>query len=348
LGAFVGHSRAGDERERGSSGGLATRVLKALLEKQMVSGVVTVVPTTDPTRLFEPAVLHTAAEVDEAVGSKYYPVEFSEVLQQLRDAGGRYAIVGLPCALRAIALARDRHPWVAERVPYLLGLVCGRGTSKRYTGVLGHIAGLGLKPLCDVKYRSKESTTHASQFTFVARAADGTAGTPIRFTDGWANRLWGRKLLVPDACFACTDLFAVSADMTFMDAWLPEYASDPRGTSIVVVRDPGLARLLEEERQAGHVQLTPVTEADVLRSQGAPLQARRQIADGLGLGPGAGRWGTAKARAKTHWDRGRSRLSKWLLRGRGARQTAGLWLLMAYLRLLRIGGALRSRIRGEL
>jgi coenzyme F420-reducing hydrogenase beta subunit len=347
LGTYVGYSTAEQERELGSSGGLATRLLKALLQERMVEAVVGVLPTGDPLRLFEPALLRTPEEADQARGSKYYPVEFSRVLRTLEGLGTRVALVGLPCAIRGFALARQQSAEVAKRIPYLLGLVCGRGTTKHYTTALGYLAGLGRRPLQEAQYRSKVGTTSASQFAFVARTIDGREGGPVRFSDGWANRVWGRKLLMPDACFVCTDLFAAQADVTLMDAWLPQHTGDPRGTSIAVVRNAELDDLLTQEMAAGRVSLAPVAEADVLRSQEAPLAVRRRNADALGLGRAPVRsWVTTVARAQTWWERQRSRLSKWLLRGRGARQAFGLWSLGLYLRHLRVLGTLRSHLRG--
>jgi len=274
---YVGYSTVSGERERGSSGALLTRLAKALIETKMVDGVIAPVRSSRQGRLFEPAVLRTPEEVTEAAGSKYYPVEFSRVLRELRDTEGRYALVGLPCAVSAVARARDTQPWVAEKIKYLLGLVCGQNVTAQYTDMLARASGVRRFPLRSAQYRLKRPGALPGNFAFVAAGADGSTGRAIGFVDSIASTIWSNQLLTPDACFLCPDLFAVHADASFMDAWLPPFNQDPAGTSIVVVRSDDLLDLIRDERAARRVQLSPIAEEDVLRSQSAALRRRRRV-----------------------------------------------------------------------
>ena len=346
VAVYVGYSTMPGERERGSSGGLATRLLKALLETGLVDGAIAPVPTGQPDRVFEAAVLRTTEEIDRAAGSKYYPIEFSQVLDELKTAEGRYALIGLPCAITALTRARSHDQWVAQRVPYLFGLTCGRGVSTQYTSLLAHISGLRGAPLADVNYRSKEGTVVANDFAFIAQAQDGATGRPLHFTDGWVNQVWGHGLLTPEACYSCTDLFAVHADVSFMDAWLPECFSDPKGTSIIVVRSAEMASLVEDELTEGRLAISPISEAKVLSSQAGALRRRRQISQLIGQAPfklcilSAPRllW----HRLSLWHQRRRARLCKWLLRGDGLRRAIGLRVLTGYIPLLRALGSVRA------
>lgn len=71
-------------------------------------------------------------------------------------------------------------------------------------------------------------------------------------------------------CFFCDDVFAECADVVFMDAWLPEYIDDPKGTSIIIVRNPEIAELIP-----GDANLEEIDIERVIYSQRAALRRKR-------------------------------------------------------------------------
>jgi coenzyme F420-reducing hydrogenase beta subunit len=320
---------------------MATRLLKSLLEKGLVEGVVAVAPTGRPGRLFAPALLRRPEEVEAAAGSKYYPVEFSGVLRELRSAPGRYALVGLPCVIAALRRAQRELPWVAARLRYLVGLVCGQGVSAHYTTALGYLSGLrGAGPVA-VNYRSKENTRLASDFDFIASGGDERQGRALPWTAG-PERIWREQLLALPGCFWCADPFAAEADISLMDAWLPAYAADPRGASLLVVRSAELDSLLEEERARGRAALSPLEEAEVLRAQAGALARRRRL-----LSVGRARGGKRLLlRLLLGRRRGRAYLWRRALGMRGVGKRLGLGAFSLYLAFLRGSEAMGRRLSG--
>lgn len=69
--------------------------------------------------------------VAEGAKSRYYPIELSRVLQEIRSTPGRYAVVGAPCFIKAVHLARANDAVLGERIAYTLGLFCGHMKSAR-------------------------------------------------------------------------------------------------------------------------------------------------------------------------------------------------------------------------
>ena len=61
-----------------------------------------------------------------------------------------------------------------------------------------------------------------------------------------------------------------------MDAWLKPYINDPRGTSILIVRNSELNRVLQEEMGAGHILLNTINEEDVINSQKGALDFKKE------------------------------------------------------------------------
>src|SRR4051794_12719872 len=93
--AYVGHASE-IFRNDGSSGGLTTFLLTDLLRKKMIDAVAHVGPADfgETGRFFTYRISRTAKEIAAGAKSRYYPIEMSTVLNEIRRARGRYAVVG--------------------------------------------------------------------------------------------------------------------------------------------------------------------------------------------------------------------------------------------------------------
>jgi coenzyme F420 hydrogenase subunit beta len=227
-------------------------------------------PTGDPERLFAFQVFDTAEEVRTGAGSAYYPVEMSGVIRQVLEVPGRYAITGLPCFLKAIRLAQQRNKKLRERVVVTVGLVCGQLKSRHFTEYIADLAGVRGE-VTGVRYRGKSPDQPAINYHYMFTAADGEEQR-IFWNEG-INEAWTNRWFTPRACSYCDDVFAECADVTCMDAWLPEYSRDSRGTSLVLVRSPAVREVLE--RGQG-VRLDPIPVERVVQSQAGVVVVKRQ------------------------------------------------------------------------
>jgi coenzyme F420 hydrogenase subunit beta len=264
---YVGYSMMGDERKCASSGGLTTRILKTLLERKIVDGAIVVGPTNKEDRLFEPLIAQSPQEIESAMRSKYYPIEFSSVLKTLKKASGKYAIVTLPCAAKAIRLLQGKTPFFKEKIKYVFSLACGHNKNKNYTSMLLWLAGANEDDISTVSFRNKDNTGKATNYSFVGTRKDGSLTRQLKFRESLVKELWSQYYFSIPACFHCNDLFGAYADATFMDAWLAPYINDPLGTSIVVVRNNDLMRVIQEEKKDNNIKVEEINESDVIRSQ---------------------------------------------------------------------------------
>lgn len=224
LATYVGY--ADEHRPTSASGGVATWLLEKLLAEGIVDHAVCVAPTGDPERLFNFAVFDTPGSVRAGAGSAYYPVEMSEVIRHILETPGRYAVTGLPCFIKAIRLAQQKNPKLRERVVVTVGLVCGQLKSRHFTEYIASLAGLSGKAAW-VRYRGKGQDQPATNYHYAFTSETG-AVRKIFWNDGIAEA-WTNRWFTPRACNYCDDVFAECADVTCMDAWLPEYSQDHRG-----------------------------------------------------------------------------------------------------------------------
>lgn len=268
LASYVGYSER--HRPTSASGGMATWLLETLLDEGIVDHAICVTPTGNPDKLFAFRVFDTPEDVRTGAGSAYYPVEMSAVIRQVLAVPGRYAVTGLPCFLKAIRLAQQRNKKLRERIVVTVGLTCGQLKSRHFTDYVATLAGV-LGEVTGVRYRGKSPDRPANNFYFSFTTADGDERRIFRnegISEAWTNR-W----FTPRACNYCDDIFAECADVTCMDAWLPGFLRDSRGTSLLLVRSPAVQELVERGRG---ICLEPILVEQVVQSQAGVVTVKRQ------------------------------------------------------------------------
>lgn len=273
---YVGHAAEAPYRDLGSSGGMVTWVAAQLLRSGAVDGVLHVIPV-DPAedgRLFRYTVSRTAEALLAGAKSRYYPIDLAEVLRTVRDRPGRYAVVGIPCFIKAVNLLRRQDPVIAERITHTLGLFCGHMKSARFVDSFAWQLGTPRKEVRAVDYRRKDPARPANWYTAYLSLRDGGA----RSQDWWhlVDGDWGAGYFMNPACAMCDDVVAETADIAFGDAWVEPYASDGRGTNVVIVRSAAMARLVADGIAAGTLALDAVDARFVADTQAAGFRHRRE------------------------------------------------------------------------
>jgi len=264
---------SGEHRERSSSGGMATWLLEELLSRGIVDHAVCVAPTGDPKQLFAFTICDSPEMVRTGAGSAYYPVELSAVIGRILEVPGRYAITGLPCFIKAVRLAQLRNRRLRERIVVCVGLTCGQLKSRHFTDYIAALAGVQGE-LVTVRYRGKSPDRPAHDYHYLFRDREGHEAR-VFSSEGIAEA-WVNRWFTPNACNYCDDIFAECADVTCMDAWLPEYFRDYRGTNLVMVRSPIITDLIAGGVAKGEIQADPVPVQDLIRSQAGVVDLKRR------------------------------------------------------------------------
>jgi len=279
LDAYAGYSQVDGHRENGASGGLATWFLETLLTRGMVDKVICVTPNQgNPQKLFQFAVLDSVEAVRNASRSCYYPVEMSEVIREVLIQEGRYVITGLPCFLKGLRLAMRKDARLRRRIVALVGLVCGQTKSRSFAEYLCAACGGDLDNLLEVQFRLKDSARVANDFAFefTWKSKEQIVSRKMYWTEG-IQGIWTHDYFKPNACNFCDDVFAETADVVFMDAWLPQYSQDYRGHSLVINRREAFKTLWDEGLASGEINLEPIAVASVIRSQAGQLHHKREL-----------------------------------------------------------------------
>jgi coenzyme F420-reducing hydrogenase beta subunit len=279
ISCYSGYSTKKSQRQNGSSGGMLTWLLTTLLEEKKIDGAIVVVQSSDPKeRLFEFKILDTVEQIESASGSKYYPVEISDVMQFVRKdrSDKRYALIGLPCLITGITHAKKINKRLNEKIAYTFSLTCGQLPNRFYTEALASYSGIDSNDLSYVNYRSKSGTKNARDYVFYAEDFSGNHGRELFWsTKPWF--LWKNSFFIHGACKICDDVFGRNADAVFMDAWLDRYSDDPSGHSMIVVKHPEIQTLLSASVARNNIVLIPEPIEEILQSQKGVITKKTEL-----------------------------------------------------------------------
>ncbi|WP_321369264.1 Coenzyme F420 hydrogenase/dehydrogenase, beta subunit C-terminal domain [uncultured Draconibacterium sp.] len=278
---FAGYTFNQKLRENGSSGGMVSWILLEL-HKQGIIDYVAHVQKSDISdknnRLFQYKISSTQEEIKNGAKSRYYPVELSEVIKHIKEKEGKYAIVGLPCFIKAVRLLMIQDQILAQRIKFCIGLVCGHLKSANFANMWSWQVGIHPENLHSIDFRTKLENYGADQYGITAIGAIDSklverTSPPLKNLFG-GN--WGWGLFKYNACDYCDDVVAETADITIGDAWLPRYVKDSQGTNIIIVRNKKLLSVLELGQETNHIKLDSISKDEIIESQSSGFFHRRE------------------------------------------------------------------------
>jgi coenzyme F420 hydrogenase subunit beta len=299
IATYAGWVTESDFRVRGSSGGLGSWVVVELLRRGLVDRVVHVASQPGKeagTPLFNFTISSKPEEVRAGAKSRYYPVEMSGVIRRMLEEPGSYAVVGIPCFIKAIRLACRESAILRERVKFTVAVVCGHLKSTAFAELFAWQCGIEPSELRTIDFRTKQPGRPALDYAVTVKGErDGQQFTVTRPTAELFGSNWGHGFFKYKACDFCDDVVGETADISVGDAWLPEYVNDSGGTNVVVVRSRQLHAILDEAAKTGRLHLDAIPAGKVVESQAGGFRHRRDgLAYRLQVEDQAGRWRPAK------------------------------------------------------
>lgn len=269
-GLYAGHVAEGSFRENGSSGGVTSWILSELLHKGMVDGVIHAheVDVEKEGVLFKYAVSRNESDVVLNAKTRYYPLELSAVLDEVKDTPGRYVVVGIPEFITELRLLCEVDSVFRERIVYTIGLVCGHQKTAKYVEALAWEHGIEPGDLRSVNFRVKQPKSTA--YDYLQEFTGFRDGKLIKivkrhdelFADHWPMGFFKSKF----SDFT-DNAFNELADLVLGDAWLDEYNSDGMGNNIVIVRNHEIAKLIKDGLARSALCLDEIDAETVKRSQ---------------------------------------------------------------------------------
>ena len=273
--AWAGHVKSGQFRRHGSSGGMVSWLAAELLGKNYIDALIHVKESPESDFLFEYAASFNVNEITAGAKSRYYPVKLDDVVRLIQSKNDkRYAVIGLPCMIKAMRLMMRKDEQLRHSVKYLIGIVCGHLKTTGFAEALAWQQGITPDKVETVDFRRKLKFRSASAYGFSATSTDGhEIVTPMSSLEG-GN--WGQGYFKLPACDFCDDVFAETADVVIGDAWISKYKKDAKGNNIIVSRNQEVSNLIELGCENGELQLEVSSGEEAYESQKAGITHRSE------------------------------------------------------------------------
>lgn len=262
-----------------SSGGLASWLVERLITEGHADAVIHVgASTPDDGELFRQGISNRE-EAGTRRKSQYYATTMADALRRVTDTPQRYIVVGVPCFIRAARALCRENPAFNERLVFFVALVCGHYKTHAFADSLAWQLSVHPRDLAAVDFRVKHGDRTANDYDFAARSVStgDTVSAPVRTLAG-GN--WGHSAFQPEACNFCDDVVGETADVSFGDAWLPEFISYPYGTNVVVSRNRVIDEIFDVGAAAREITVLDASADRVATSQAGGFRHRR---DGLAV-----------------------------------------------------------------
>ncbi|OGZ17782.1 MAG: hypothetical protein A2V72_01940 [Candidatus Nealsonbacteria bacterium RBG_13_37_56] len=260
---YIGYALDQNIRSQCSSGGVATALIKYLIEKGRIKGAW--LAKYEKNLKHKMYFVNKAEDVIKYRGSVYCPVDFSPVWQFINNNDEKVAIVGLPCNFRALG---DR-PGI-----FKIGLFCGGVTDIRVLEYLTMRKKIKPEDVLNLGYREGGWLNRKIVATLKNKKEVLLEKKASFFSRCLANFCFGGSSFL-NSCNLCRDHRASQADIALGDAWLPEIMNkDSIGTNLIIVRTEKGAQLLNQAVRDRVIKLFLVGPDDLARSQGK-IQVKR-------------------------------------------------------------------------
>lgn len=263
---FAGYSLDNDIRNNSASGGVVTQLLVKAIEAGIITGALVTRMSKDDPLLPEPFIARTREEIIEAAGSKYCPVPLGIAIKELENNKdkGVIAVVGLPCHIHGFRKA-ELNKSLHYNLIYF-GIFCGHSPNFTATKYLLQENKINISNIEKLDYRGSGWPGGMT----IKTKDDNTKF--IKYGKYW-NTGFGQYFF-PYRCTLCYDGLAEFADISFGDAWLPEYSTDKIGTSMIVSRTEIGDKFLDA--CGGALSLTNIPGDKVIESQSRMLDYKKK------------------------------------------------------------------------
>lgn len=257
MNTYIGNSSDSDIRQRATSGGVGSSLIKYLFEQNVIGTSISFV-FNKSTLQYTPKLIYSFDEY-QMCGSIYQEIDLVNYIRENVDkVKGGFACFSLPCQTKAIrsVITKAGHECV------IIGLTCSSQQTIEATNYL-------LKRL-NIK---KELVEHIQY-----RGNGWPSGVQIQLNDGTSkfvpnsgsiwNQIFHSRLFIRKKCFKCKLTLNPDSDITLADPWLPEYVKTEKiGRTLVIANTERGQSLMMEAKSVGYIEAKQFDRELIIKSQ---------------------------------------------------------------------------------
>lgn len=265
ISCYTGYATDHQTRYTSASGGVITALLLFALDEGIIDGaLVTKMSEKNP---LEPEVYlaRRTKDIISASRSKYCPVSLNIALRELLNERGKFAIVGLPCHIHGVRKAEMINKKLKKKIVLHLGIFCSHTVN--FLGTEFLLSKLGIKKE-DVEKINYRGEGWPGMMTLSLKRGKKVSVPALSGLFGLVHQAY---FFTPTRCITCLDQTCELADISFGDAWLPEFADEKTGISIIMSRTKLGEEILRDAVSKGWIILNKTTRNKVVFSQRSAL-----------------------------------------------------------------------------
>lgn len=257
-------------RETSSSGGIATYVFKRLLEEKIVDHLFIV---KEKNGEYSYQFFSNFQDITKISKTRYVPVTMVELFEKISTTDGKVAVSGVACFVKAIRLKQYYYPELKEKIPFVVGIICGGLKSKFYTDFLAQSAGC-FSEYQNAEYRVKNKESFALDYKFSCVEKNTNKIHMVEMKT--LGDMWGTGLFKSNACDFCDDVVTELADISLGDAWIDPYDKSGLGNSIIITRSDKADHIISFGVISGDLKLNLLNTEKIIQSQSGSYNHRHK------------------------------------------------------------------------
>jgi len=260
-------------RHHSASGGVATALLKYLLEKNYVDAVI--VPSLRFKRCLTYGVWTVVREpsaLDIYSGSLYAPVYgLSKILDCALTKFKSIAITAVPCYARAIRRVLESR--TRSRDVFIVGLYCNNAPNTWATRYALKYFNINVEDVGRVRFRGCGWPGYT---TIETKEGTMCIPSPVFWDSGFGQYFYSV------GCYLCADQTNTSADLSLADPWTLPHEPIKRlgGATLVVVRSERGLNVFKEAVEAGYLSAIEVDPVYAIQDATLLKLSRRTLRKG--------------------------------------------------------------------
>ena len=262
------HSKDEKILENASSGGIITSILLYLIRNNIVDKVSITQFTCNEegvrTRSF---LTKEEKEIIKGQGSKYCPVNFESLLQELHTYNGKVAIVATPCVIAGIRNIQNLYPnYIKSQIIFTISNFCGGFKSYRNISRLAQIHNINVHNLEYFRFRGGGQPGSLQFIEKTGKKAE--TQYPLYVGLNGYSKMY--------RCHVCPDATGELADISCGDAWIPRFERDSKPWSMVICRSKNSTDLIAKMLRNDKIEQQTVSIEEIKLSQRYNLASKKK------------------------------------------------------------------------
>jgi len=262
---YVAHSVNEQVLNNASSGGIITQIILYLLEKKIVDkAVVTKFVYTKNGPRAKAIITDSTIEILESQGSKYCPVDMSEVIKKLKYSKDKIVFVGTPCQIAGLRKIQKYYISFKKNIVLTISNFCG-----------------GIKNYNNVNILARRNKIDYRSISYFRFRGGGQPGSMI-MKDQKSEvsieypRYTGQTGISKHLrCHLCVDATGELADISCGDAWISRYLKNKYPWSIIITRTQFASDIIKDMIKDNKIVSKDISKEEIIESQKQNITSKK-------------------------------------------------------------------------